>query len=405
MPQFVYQARDNQSLPIHGRLEAESEHAALTTLTRQGYFPVSIREDLATASRAARPLWAGRRRVPVRVLGIFTRQLADLIGAGLPLLSALNLLSQQTTHPLLRATLVELIDHVRGGASLSDAMEQHLAVFASLYVNMVRAGELGGALEGVLNRLADFAEAQDELRVKVQMALVYPVIIVTFGILVVVGLLTFVVPKLIALYEELGQQLPLPTRMLLAISHAVLAYGWALAVAAVGGVFWVQRLRRTSYGRLWAAQHLHQLPIVGALLQQVEIARMARSLGMLIGNGAPLLESLEVVTRSSGSAMLQRELEAVHQAVAGGSSLAQAMRQGTYILPDVTSMIAVGEESGSLETALAKVAVANEKQADRTTRLFTTLLEPALILAVGVVVGFIVMAMLLPIFQVSLLAG
>ena len=404
MPQFVYQARDNGSRLVSGRLDAESEHAALASLTRQGYYPITIHEDAVSASgRSRRPGW--RRRVPVRVLGIFTRQLADLIGAGLPLLNALHLLSRQTADPFLRATILDVVELVRGGASFSEALGRHPRLFSSLYVNMVRAGELGGVLEPVLNRLADFAEAQDELRVKVQMALVYPAIIACFGIVVVMGLLTFVVPKLVALYEELGQELPLPTKLLLGMSHLVLAYGWALGLLVAIAVAWLRRLRATPAGRLWIDRQVHRVPIVGLLLQQVDIARMARSLGMLIGNGAPLLESLDVVTRSSASAVLQRELEQVRQQVAGGSALAQAMSQGGYLRPDVTSMIAVGEEGGSLEVALEKVAVANEKQAERTTRLFTTLLEPVLMLVVGVVVGFIVMAMLLPIFQVSLLAS
>lgn len=405
MAQFLYEARDSVSRLVRGRLEAESEHAALGVLTRRGFYPIRISEDVpSTALPSPRVFWRSRR-VPVRVLGQFTRQLADLVGAGLPLLNALTLLGGQTVQPLLRATLIELVDQVRGGSSLSEALSKHPVVFSSLYVNMVRAGELGGALEQVLQRLADFAEAQDELRTKVQMALVYPAIIVTFGVAVVIGLLTFVVPKLVALFDELGQTLPLPTQLLLGASHALLHYGWALVLLVGIAAAWLRNQGRTPQGRLWLDRWIRRVPVIGELLRQVDVARCARSLGMLIGNGAPLLESLEVVGRGSSSAVLQRELESVHQAVAGGSSLALAMSQGESLTADVTGMIAVGEEGGALERALEKVASAYEKQAERTTRLLTTLLEPILMLLVGVVVGFIVMAMLLPIFQVSLLAG
>ena len=337
MPQFVYQARDSASQLVNGQLEADSEYAALNILTRRGFFPIRLHEASTATQRARKRSWRAPR-VPVRDLATFTRHLADLMGAGLPLLSALDLLGKQTVHPLLRNVILELEDAVRGGVSLSEALSQHPTVFASLYTNMVRAGELGGALEEVLNRLADFAEAQDELQVKVRTALAYPTLILIVGVLTVTVLLTFVIPKLVALFEEMGQALPLPTRILLMVSRLTVRFGWLLLVGAIAGMVWIRRTAKTPEGKWRLDRIMQRIPVVGDLIRQVELARMARSLGMLLSHGAPLLESLEVVARGSGNAVLQRDLGTVRDAVASGTALAVAMTQSQFITPAVTNM-------------------------------------------------------------------
>jgi type II secretory pathway component PulF len=403
MPQYAYTAKDHSSQLVEGQLEAESERGALQQLADRGLFPVRLDEQVtATATTIGQwRLW--QRRVRVRELADFTRQLAELIDAGLPLLNALRLLSEQLEHPVFRGVLDQVAEDVRNGASLQEALTHHPRVFSSLYVNMVGAGELSGALDRVLGRLADFGEAQEELRSKVMMALVYPIIIVLFGIGTVAALLIFVIPNVVVLFQETGQALPWPTQILMWLSYGAVHYGWLILIAAIAGGYWVRRLARTAHGKQRLDRLMQRIPIFCDLIRRAEIARMAYSLSMLIGHGAPLMESLDVVARSSTNTLIQHDLDHVRQAVAGGSSIAQAMSDGIFIPSAVASMVAVGEEGGALESVFLKIATSHERQVERTTRVLTTLLEPLLILVVGAIVGFIVAAMLLPIFEVGLL--
>jgi type II secretory pathway component PulF len=269
---------------------------------------------------------------------------------------------------------------------------------------MVRSGEVGGMLGGVLARLADFGEKEDELLVKVRSALAYPTLILLVGMGTVAVLLIFVIPKLVSLFQEVGQVLPLPTRILIGLSGWLAGYWWLLASLAGVAIFLVRRVRLLPGGRMAIDRIKLRIPIMGPLIKKVEIARFAQSLGTLLSHGVPILGAMQVVGQATGNELLKAELRQIGEQLKGGTSLSQGMRQGSVFPLLVTHMVAVGEEAGTLDRALFKIADTYEREADRAMKLMTSLVEPAMILVMGSLVGFIVISMLLPIFQIDLLA-
>ncbi len=382
---------------VEGLIEADSEEIALQKLDRMGFIPTSLREE-----QSARPSLSQvslRRRPSQSDLATFTRQLADLLGAGVVLARSLEILSRQTASPILRTVIDDLKERVQEGASFSASLARHPQIFDSLYIHLVEAGEISGSLETVLNRLADFGERQEELSSRVRSALAYPMLILAFGAITLCVLLTFVVPRLSSLFEDFQIALPFPTRVLMGISYLLIHFWWLVASGGVGIFLFWRRARASEQGRRWADHLFLRFPLVGELSRRAEIARFGRTLGTLVGNGIPVLQALEVVSKSVTNVVLQKELDGVWRKVREGRPLAEALGQSGQFPLFVTNMIAVGEEAGSLEKALFKVADAYDREVDRTTRLFTTLLGPSLILIMAFIVGFIVVSMLLPIFE------
>lgn len=405
MRTFRYKARDEAKRMMEGSLAAETDQEVLAKLSEMGYFPLSIqREDTfpqrQAVSRAFR-LFTGIRR---RDIAFFTRQLADLLDSGLPLMRALDVLRELTENARLQEILTDVVSHVREGRSFSDALAIYPKVFSPLYVSMVRSGEVGGTLGGVLARLADFAEQEEELHVKVRSALAYPTLILLVGIGTIAVLLIFVIPKLVSLFHELGQILPLPTRILIELSRWVTSYWWLVLSIVVSGVLVVRRGQRSHGGRLAIDRIKLHLPVWGALIKKVEIARFARSLGTLLSHGVPILPAMHVVVQATGNELLRGELQQIGEQLKSGATLSQGLRRGRLFPNFVTHMVAVGEEAGTVDRSLFKIADAYERQADRAMKLMTSLVEPVMILIVGSLVGFIVISMLLPIFQIDILA-
>lgn len=405
MRTFRYKARDGARRMLEGSLEAETDQEALAKLSEMGYFPLALqRTDTPPQRQAAARgfgLLAGIRR---RDMVLFTRQLADLLDAGLPLMKALEVLREQTENARLQSILADVASHVRDGRSFSDALAIYPKVFSPLYASMVRSGEVGGTLSGVLARLADFADQEEELHVKVRSAIAYPALILLVGLGTVAVLLIFVIPKLVSLFQELGQVLPLPTRVLIELSRWFTSYWWLVFAIAGLGVVCVTRARRSRGGRLALDRVKLRLPVWGTVINKVEIARFARSLGTLLSHGVPILPAMQVVVQATGNELLRGELQQIGESLRGGATLSQGMRRGRLFPSFVTHMVAVGEEAGTLDRSLFKIADTYERQADRAMKLMTSLVEPVMILFVGSLVGFIVIAMLLPIFQIDILA-
>jgi type II secretion system protein F len=407
MQTFRYKARDSGRKMIEGSLEAETDQDALEKLNRMGYFPLSVHRDQALPSALAPA--PGRSfglfgRIRRRDIAFVSRQLADLLGSGLALMRALDVLREQSENPRLREVLTDVVSQVKTGKSLSEALAAYPKFFSPLYVSMVRSGEVGGMLEGVLARLADFAETEEELLVKLRSALAYPVLICLVGMGTVAVLLIFVIPKLVTLFEDVGQVLPLPTRILITLSHGLASYWWLIGAVAMSGVLVVRRWGRSAEGRLALDRLKLRLPVVGALIKKVEIARCARSLGTLLSHGVPILKALQVVAEATGNALLRGELEQIGDQLKRGGTLSRGLRGGRLFPPLVTHMVAVGEESGTLDRALFRIADTYEREADRAMKLMTSLVEPVMILTMGSLVAFIVISMLLPIFSIDLLA-
>ena len=398
MPRFAYRAKDQSLQVLEGTIEADSEAAAIGRLGSEGLYPISLVE----AGTEAVPLRRTSRRVSVQTLSYATHQLADLLGGGLPLLNALTLLAKQVEHPTLRRVIEVLADAVRNGRSFSDALADHPTVFPPLYISMVKAGEAGGGLEQSLNRLAELGEHEAELRSRVRTASTYPLFVLCLALAMTVFLMSYVIPKLSLVFLETDQLLPLPTRMLLAISGFFTRWWWAVVVGAVGAVGVARRWYASPGGRAVIDRALITVPAFGALVRRLETARFTRNLGVMVGQGVPILQALEVVVNNIANATLRHAVHQVRDAVREGSSLAGALTATGQFPVFVSNMVAVGEESGTVDAALLKVAATYERDVDRTVRMLTTILEPVLLVVVGGVVMFIVLAMLLPVFQIGL---
>ncbi len=399
MPRFAYRAKDQTLHVVEGTIEAESETAAISRLGHQGVFPVWLIE---VSAPAAAPRLGRRVRVGQRTLATTTHQLADLLGGGLPLLSALTLLARQTEHHALRQIIDHLAASVRDGQALSEALAGHPRVFPPLYRSMVKAGETGGALEQALRRLAELGEHEAELKSRVVSAAAYPLFVLGVAVAMTAFLLAYVIPKLSLVFLETNQLLPLPTRVLLGISRFVVEGWWLAGLGLLAALWGLRRWYASASGRLLVDRLLITLPVAGSLVRKLEVARLTRTLGTLVGQGVPILQALDVVAANAANATLRLAIRAVRDAVQEGATLASSLSETSQFPAFVSNMVAVGEESGTVDAALLKVASTYERDADRILRTLTTIVEPVLLVGVGGVVMFIVLAMLLPVFQIGL---
>ena len=405
MPRFVYSAKDSSKKMVEGSLVAGSEGEVVEKLGQMGCFPIAIRIQETPLSTHKTSLFYGLlTRVRRRDIYIFMRQLSDLIESGVAITRALHIIMGQTENPHLRKIVADLGSQIRGGASFSEALAHYPKVFPPLIVSMVKSGEVGGMLTGVLAKLADFGEYEEEMLAKVRSALAYPALILFVGIGTIFVLLAFVVPKLVLLFEEVGQILPLPTRILIQVSRMFAGYWWLVLAMVIVGVGVLKRVSHSKEGRLALDRIKLRLPIWGSLIRKVEIARLARSLGMLLSHGVPILQAVELVTHTVFNRELRRGYERIVEQLEGGMGLSQAMRNGEVFPELVINMVTVGEEGGTLDRSLLKIGEAYERERDRAMKLMASLIEPIMILVMGLIVGLIVISMLLPIFQIDLLA-
>lgn len=399
MPRFAYRAKDRSLQALEGTIEAENEAAAINRLGTEGVFPISIAEVGASSSA---PLTGFSRRISQRTLAYATHQLADLLGGGLPLLGALTMLAKQTEQPGLRRVVESLASAVRDGRALSEALADHPTVFPPLYRSMVRAGEVGGGLEASLSRLAELGEHEADLRSRLVSAAAYPLFVLAVAIVMTVFLMAYVIPKLSLVFVETGQLLPLPTRFLLGVSGLFTRWWWLITLGLTAAVWAARQWYASPGGRRTLDRALIATPALGDVVRRLEIARFSRNLGTMIGQGVPILQALEVVAENLANSALRLAVSESRDAVREGSSLAGALSATGQFPVFVGNMVAVGEESGTVDAALLKVAAVYERELDRTIRTLTTILEPVLLLVVGGIVMFIVLAMLLPVFQIGL---
>lgn len=382
----------------------ENERAVAVRLREAGNFPAAITPlaESAPTQPAARTSW--RRRITHQDLTIFSRQLANLVQGGLPLLRSFTALIDNTENRRLAEVLTEVRGDIESGSSLFEALSARNGVFPQLYVNLVRAGETSGQLPSVLNWLAALLESDNQKRSQVRSALAYPVLLVTVGACAVFGLFVFLIPRMIGLYAELEQALPLPTVILLAISRFVSQW-WLVGVLGVGvGCVIARRVVATPSGRLRWDRFRLRVPMLGSLLRRVAVARFARTLATLLRGGVPILAAMEVVRDVLGNEVLARAVDSVRSRLREGESMAQPL-QATGLFPALlTHMVSVGEETGNLPDVLDTVANTYDVEVENTMKALISLLEPVIILTLGVVIAFIVLAMLLPIFSMNLLS-
>jgi len=408
MATFTYEAMNNVGQPVKGEVEAVSSEEAIAKVRAMGNFPTKIKEKagkrsakVAPGAPSATAKQTGRRRsvgkVSQKLMTQFTRQLSTLIDAGLPILRSLRILEQQQKPGPLRMAIRMVAEDVEGGTTLSEAMARHPKAFDRLYTNMVRAGELGGVLDVVLQRLADFMEKSMALRRKVIGAMIYPSAVITFAVLIVTGIMMLVVPKFEAIFKDLGSDLPALTQMLIAVSNWLKDIGWVFVLGAPAIIWLTLRLLKISPGgRLIVDNVKLRVPIFGRIVSKTSIARFSRTLGTLLSAGVPILEALHITRETSGNEVYSRALAKVHDGIREGESFADPLRQAKIVPPMVVNMIDVGEETGELDKMLAKIADTYDDEVETLVSSLVSLLEPVMVITLGVIVGFIVVALFMP---------
>jgi general secretion pathway protein F len=386
-----------------GMIDAVSIREAKLKLRSQGVFVSTIAEE---AHGLAHPLKdisirGLLGRVGMEDLTVTTRQLSTLIGASIPLVDALSALYEQTDSPAMKKTIAQVRDSVNEGLSFADALEQHKRVYPELYVNMVRSGEASGALDVVLLRLAEFMEGQHRLRAKIGAAMVYPAVLLLICVVVLLYLLTAVVPKVVGMFESMKQTLPLPTRILIAISSFLSWTWWMIIIGIVVAVVLVTRWRKTDNGAYKFDKFRLNFPVYGSIYKKVSVARFARTLGTLLSSGVPIIESLRIVKTVVQNKIIEISIENSIAEVMDGSSLAAPLKKSGVFPPILVHMISVGEKSGSLEEMLMKAAESYESDVETTVAGLTSVIEPLMIVIMGTLVGFVVLSILLPMLEMS----
>ncbi|MSR77434.1 MAG: type II secretion system F family protein [Candidatus Omnitrophica bacterium] len=421
MPKFNYKAKKGPTEIVQGEIDAESEDAALGKIAAQGLIPLKL-ESLSKQAAPA-PSAAPRKKEaptpssgPVKALDlaekaklqikrrdfeIFTRQFAILLKANVPLLRIFGVLQKQADHPAFKLLLTDIQDQIRAGNSLSDALRNYPRIFNALYVNMIESGEISGTLDVVLRRLSDFSQKEAEIRSKIQSAMIYPIFLFVMGIATVFLLLTFILPRLMKVFEDLGTELPEITKSVITASHFCQDH-WMVIVGTVVGLavlFKTQGISKAQ--RKIIDPFLLKIPVFGDLIKKTETTKFLRSLELLYENGISLYKAVEVAARTVDNIAIQVQLETLREKLQGGATLTQSMQSVSYISDFVINMISVGEESGKLTEAVQETASFYEQEANQTVKLATALIEPFMILFIGGMIGFIVIAMLLPIFEIS----
>jgi len=410
MTSFRYQALEDSGRTVNGVIEAEDRKSALRLLGDKGLFPsdLAIAGNGTNASAPAdvkRESTGGGIRIGAAVkrkeITAFTREMATLLRAAIPIPAALESLGEEEENPALREMLKQIADSVKHGASFSSALEEHPKAFGKLYASMVRVGEEAGALDKVLTDLADLLEHEDEVRSEVSAAIAYPTFVLGFGFVTVIILLTVVLPKLFVMFEEMTDILPLPTRILLWVNGFLSSSWWWLIPAIIGGIYGVaQYLKSPGGAENWDKWKL-KFPVMGSVFYAAALSRFARTLGTLLQAGVSLLPALKIVEDTIGNRVLSRVIAQVSEETRGGDSLAAPLRKLQVFPRTVIQMINVGEDTGKLDDMLLQVAQIEERRMRTHTKTLISLLAPALILVVGALVGFIVIALLMPIFKMS----
>lgn len=397
MANFKYSARDSSGRVVAGAIEAETEVMVIGKLQEMGFYVTSLeREAPRTSVGTVLRRW---RKVGMRDLTIFVRQFATMVNAGLSMVRTLTILEQQTENAKLREIIIEVRRDVEEGMTLSDAFNKHPQTFSTLVVNMIRAGEIGGVLDDVLNRIAFFFEKDFALRQKVRAAITYPIAIFIFAIGVIFFLVFFILPQFIGFFEGLDLVLPLPTRVLIVFTRVATGYWYVFLGMFALGLYALRTYIRTPVGRLNFDKWKLRVPIFGALVRKVTVSRFSRTLGTLITSGVPIMQALEVVSKAVENRVVANAIEDVRSSIREGESIALPMQASGLFPPMVVQMTAVGEETGTLDTMLAKVADFYDAEVETTLAQLTSIMEPLLIIFLGFVVGFIVLSFYMPLYQ------
>ncbi|MBV9852593.1 MAG: type II secretion system F family protein [Armatimonadetes bacterium] len=396
MATFVYDALDAQGRSVKGKIEADNEQIVLAKLHEQRFHVVDLSE--ARGSLKARAA-AKSQKVKLQSLVVFSRQFATMIDAGIAIIKCLDILEGQTKEESLKGVIAAVRKDVKGGLSLTDALAKHPHVFSKLYVNMIRAAEIGGILDVILDRLAGFLEKEMEIKGKIKSAMMYPTIVLVFAGFMVVALFLFVLPRFKEIFASMDVEMPAVTQALFASSDWLRAYWWVVLILGVGVYVGVKQYGRTVTGRYKLDQLKLKLPIFGDLVLKMSVSRFSRTFGTLIASGVPMMRSLEIIGETSGNAVLAEAIGNARSSIREGAKISQPLANSGLFPAMVTHMIDVGEETGRLSEMLSKVADFYDNEVDAMVKGLTSLIEPMLIVFMGVLVGFIAISVMTPIFK------
>jgi len=407
MSVFEYRALDAKGKSIKGIIDANGESHARTKLRSQGKYPVSITISTSKqggTSSGGRRFSLFQRITPGEVSNI-TRQLATLMGAGIPLIQALDSLIEQTRNPAFKKVIAQVKNSVNEGNTLTSALGEHPGLFSNIFINMVRAGEASGSLDIVLERLAEFTEKQEALKAKFQAALVYPIFMAFIGTAILFILITYIVPNITQVFDEMDKVLPLPTLFLISLSDFLKSYWWILPILFLILLSAVRFIIRQDFGRkAWDLIKL-KTPVTGTVVQKIILARIASTLGSLLDNGVGLMASMQIIHTLVSNVHVAQVIEDAMTQIEKGQSMTVALSDSPWFPPMFVQMVAVGEQSGNLESMLKKVSKAYERDVETAIMAMTSLLEPAMIVLMGLAVGFVVLSILLPIFEMNQMIG
>ncbi|MBN2407122.1 MAG: type II secretion system F family protein [Elusimicrobia bacterium] len=407
MPEFSYKAKAAAGNIIEGEVDAQDQRAAidqlrgkkLTVLEISEKKPPSAIMDIINKLNPLRP------KVKDKDLVIFSRQLATLVGAGVPIVQGLTILTEQIENPRFKEIADNIRDDIESGSAIADAMGKHPEAFSELFVNMIRAGELGGILDVILERLADYLESASDLKGKVKGALVYPAVVSSVAVGVTLFLMVFVIPSFEETFTSFGSELPLPTQVMINISHIMQKYVLLIILGIVGLVIGFRQYYKTDSGSKVIDAKILNLPVFGVLLRKVAIAKFTRTFGTLVKSGVPILEALDTVARTSGNRTVEAAVVDAKEAIREGERIAEPLGKSGVFPPMVMQMISVGEETGNLDLMLGKIADFYDSEVDVAVEGLTSMIEPIIIVFMGLIIGAVVIAMFMPIFQMGSLIG
>ena len=407
MAEYSYKVKDKRGRIKTGIIKADSKTSVVAKLQRDGYYPISIIEKESHKAKTGAAILSRRislqtfERIRNKDIVVFTRQLSNLINSRMPIVKALDVLIKQTENKRLNTVIQALKEEVQDGAAFSEALAKHPKIFSNLYTGMVRAGESGGVLDIVLTELAEFSEEEEALRNRVKSALAYPAVMVLVGGATVIFLLSFVIPRFVMMFSNINQTLPLPTRMLIFGSHSLRVYWWIYLLIVFLALLAFRQYTKREEGRIAFDRAKLDIPVFGKVFRKILIARFNRTLGTLIKSGVPILKAIKITQGVIVNRIFSVELNKIYDGLKEGKSLSQLLTQSKEFPPIIADMVAVGEKTGNLGDSLFKIATSYEEEVENELKALTSLLEPVIILIMGVIVGFIVLSMLLPVFELT----
>jgi type IV pilus assembly protein PilC len=405
MPEFAYKARAASGAVMEGVFEAPDQRTARDRLRSQKMIVLEINERVPGLLDVVQKFNPFKARVTAKDIVLFSRQLSTLVSAGVALVNGLNILAEQIESAPFRKVVNKVKEDIEAGLSIADAMKKHPEAFSDLYVSMIRAGELGGILDTILERLSGYLEATEELRHKVKGAMMYPAVVCVIAGGVTVFLLVGVIPTFKEIFAGFGAELPLPTRIVMGISEALQAYWYVFVGIPVGGFFAFKSWLKTEHGRKIFDTQILKLPMFGPLLRKVAVAKFTRTLGTLVKSGVPILQALETVARTAGNKVIEEAVLKARESIREGERISDPLKKSGVFPPMVVQMISVGEETGNLDAMLNKVADFYDQEVDVAVKGLTSMIEPVVIVIMGIIIGGIVIAMFIPMFELGQLAG